>query len=473
MKTLPRSVFSFTSTKKITLISSAGGADERDELCPSMYSFHSSLEEKNQLLFTLTQYGIETTVDRSRKKDRIREWIESSAITEETEEESEGDDLSDKEEMDMRGKHFPEKRESTKGPIREIERQKGSVTKKQKLKQAKPMGFATPKPIERKNPFAPKVAKEREAIAQSASFPNGDPNLGIKLIGADNFALPEVTDFHKSQTESYPASGILDHYEARKNRNNPSGTESPRESPAKIVVSSGKSGPNRSSRSRGPLQEMQSNVKPFTDSTTKIVNKSLANGGTGNGSTPSTMNSFPRRSSVIGNALSPVRDQNEGQILIPDRVAVETSYKPTSPQVPARKHRSQTATLPVLQPTDAGVKSVQPRRSQTTVLPAISNTAPLQPINPLTMSVASQLVMQSFNSLQSMNVALPMVQNEDAVAVTSDVKADRQMVEQHSRNYGKDVYEHYGISQGVVVKVISEGGRHRGSSGSGSRSVSN
>nr|CAD7587372.1 unnamed protein product [Timema genevievae] len=62
-----------------------GGED--DGLCPSMYSFHSSLEEKNKLLFTLTQYGIETTVDRSAKKDRIRDWIQSSVIDEEEEDE--------------------------------------------------------------------------------------------------------------------------------------------------------------------------------------------------------------------------------------------------------------------------------------------------------------------------------------------------------------------------------------------------
>lgn len=63
-----------------------GLSAEDDGLCPSMYSFHSSPEEKNKLLFTLTQYGIETTVDRSAKKDRIREWIQSSVIEEEDEE---------------------------------------------------------------------------------------------------------------------------------------------------------------------------------------------------------------------------------------------------------------------------------------------------------------------------------------------------------------------------------------------------
>jgi len=59
------------------------------ELCPSMYSYHSSPEEKNKLLATLTQYGVETTVDRGGKKDRIHQWIQSSAIQEEEEEEPE------------------------------------------------------------------------------------------------------------------------------------------------------------------------------------------------------------------------------------------------------------------------------------------------------------------------------------------------------------------------------------------------
>jgi serine/threonine-protein kinase SBK len=63
-----------------------------------MYSFHSSVEEKNQLLFTLTQYGIETTVDRSAKKDRIRDWIQASVITEAPEDENEEEDKEEEEE---------------------------------------------------------------------------------------------------------------------------------------------------------------------------------------------------------------------------------------------------------------------------------------------------------------------------------------------------------------------------------------
>uniref|UniRef100_A0A1L8DKT9 Putative serine/threonine protein kinase n=1 Tax=Nyssomyia neivai TaxID=330878 RepID=A0A1L8DKT9_9DIPT len=65
-------------------------SNEPDELCPSMYSFHSSPEEKNKLLFALAEAGIETTVDRVAKKARIRDWIQSSVITEEDEEDDSG-----------------------------------------------------------------------------------------------------------------------------------------------------------------------------------------------------------------------------------------------------------------------------------------------------------------------------------------------------------------------------------------------
>lgn len=65
---------------------------EDEGLCPSMYSFHSSPEEKNKLLFSLTQYGLETTVDRVAKKDRIRQWIQNSVIEEDDEYEEEIDE---------------------------------------------------------------------------------------------------------------------------------------------------------------------------------------------------------------------------------------------------------------------------------------------------------------------------------------------------------------------------------------------
>lgn len=60
---------------------------EIDELCPSMYSFHSDINEKNKLLHIFYEAGIETTVDRVAKKERIRQWIQNSVINEEDENE--------------------------------------------------------------------------------------------------------------------------------------------------------------------------------------------------------------------------------------------------------------------------------------------------------------------------------------------------------------------------------------------------
>lgn len=73
----------------------AATANEPDELCASMYSFHSSPEEKNKILFALAQHGIETTVDRVAKKKRIRDWIQESVIQEDDEEEEEEEDDTD------------------------------------------------------------------------------------------------------------------------------------------------------------------------------------------------------------------------------------------------------------------------------------------------------------------------------------------------------------------------------------------
>nr|XP_021184136.2 serine/threonine-protein kinase meng-po isoform X1 [Helicoverpa armigera] len=61
--------------------------EDIDELCPSMYSFHSDPNEKNILLKHFRDNGIETTVDRQAKKQRIRDWIQNSVIEEVDEEE--------------------------------------------------------------------------------------------------------------------------------------------------------------------------------------------------------------------------------------------------------------------------------------------------------------------------------------------------------------------------------------------------
>ena len=187
-----------------------------------MYSFHSSVEEKNQLLYTLTRYGIETTVDRSKKKDRIREWIQSSAIVEENEEESELEDFDEEEEeeeQNMKGRHFPERRQSvgttkkTKGTnIEQTPKKNGSSTNQKSrvdraelLNKNNSLSIVSSKPIERKNPFAPQVAEERKTVAKFASFPNGDPNLAFQGNGIESIVNTRLTENHlpinKSNTE--------------------------------------------------------------------------------------------------------------------------------------------------------------------------------------------------------------------------------------------------------------------------------
>jgi serine/threonine-protein kinase SBK len=90
------------------LLSLPDNSPEDEGLCPSMYSFHSSVEEKNKLLFTLTQYGIEMTVDRRAKKTRIQDWIQASVIAEVPEDEEEEEDMEEedrqKEREAMEGK---------------------------------------------------------------------------------------------------------------------------------------------------------------------------------------------------------------------------------------------------------------------------------------------------------------------------------------------------------------------------------
>lgn len=218
-------------------ITIAGGADERDELSPSMYSFHSSLEEKNQLLYTLTQYGIETTVDRTRKKDRIREWIQSSAIAEENEEESDVEELerangaSDMDEDgSMKGRHFPERRPSgrtveasptppsVKSRAEHIgESAQGSNGTSGKARRTNTIinsnhrAARTMKRMERRNPFAPQVARERHAVARFASFPNGDPSLGIPndpAIAAEN--ARKMAELEREQLLIRSAGNITD-----------------------------------------------------------------------------------------------------------------------------------------------------------------------------------------------------------------------------------------------------------------------
>ncbi|XP_043283935.1 putative serine/threonine-protein kinase YPL150W [Venturia canescens] len=486
-----------------------GGAEERDELSPSMYSFHSSLEEKNQLLFTLTQYGIETTVDRTRKKDRIREWIESSAIAEENEEESEGEEAAERlngnseveeEEVNMKGRHFPERRPSSRAI--ESSSSKASSKKNSSLTRArenrggeeseeKKNGVAsgkarraqtiltsnhraarTLKHMERRNPFAPQVAQERHAVARFGSFPNGDPNLAISsersAIVSENAA--KLAELEKEQMLIRSAGSIHDRV-GNPGINQPIAMglverrDSTRNSPIKKVPGSEDSGHENGSLVRN---EQERSSVPREQTNVKILDQRA-----------------PNESFVYEN---------------------QPSLK--NPQAPTRKHRAQTAPFPKLAPgqspqTDIFQGEVFPSRSlpviplsvaaqsateTTSIVPTsipnhVNNNANNynnnnnngslnNQNNPLTMTVASHLVMQSFNTLQAMNTV--------PKTMTSDKQSTRNreptgVAREQPPNiypYGKDAYEHYGASQ-RGASVTRHDLPRQSSTGSGSRSVSN
>lgn len=95
------------------------GSAEDDGLCPSMYSFHSSPEEKDKLLNTLAEYGLETTVDRTAKKDRIKEWIQSSVVEEEEEDElmDDVDERVERDAMDRKREELRRERGSSEATV--------------------------------------------------------------------------------------------------------------------------------------------------------------------------------------------------------------------------------------------------------------------------------------------------------------------------------------------------------------------
>lgn len=61
----------------------------------SFQSVHSNAVEKNRILYTLLQHGVETTVDRTQKNSRIINWI-----NQQTADEKDSNDENDSEEED-------------------------------------------------------------------------------------------------------------------------------------------------------------------------------------------------------------------------------------------------------------------------------------------------------------------------------------------------------------------------------------
>ncbi|XP_076752885.1 uncharacterized protein LOC143424608 [Xylocopa sonorina] len=487
-----------------------GGADERDELCPSMYSFHSSVEEKNQLLHTLTTYGIETTVDRAKKKDRIREWIQASAIVEEYEEDE--SDLNedvrvyedeDEEPSSMKGRHFPETR-----PVIKYEHRKhrnrthaSSTRKRQPVKR---------QPTERKIPFAPQVAEERETIARFASFPNGDPNWASLNNGTTGNAMPPLA-FVPLKADSIvedqktPANGQL---------LNNSPASSLNTSQDDSIPTSG--GPGYKSSLTHPQQERTTELANSHDyqDQTAVPRVDPA----GDQSLPRSPQIPARRhrpqtgpfpatpaSPMLNGSRTEARSQTaqlEGRSTDRASVADGQSLARGESSTPRAEHRSAAQSMSRVENQSGAALPPFPVarvEDQSGIVPQPATT------NPLTMSVASHFVMQSFNAMQAFNVVnagdagnptmMPgqvaskaSAQTNSASSTPSKMSSPKNSPNgtpvrtstppKHKTNnrveetifYGKDPFEHYGIAQGAILR--SEAVR-RGSLESGNRSASN
>nr|XP_012230073.1 PREDICTED: serine/threonine-protein kinase 10 [Linepithema humile] len=452
-----------------------GGADERDELCPSMYSFHSSLEEKNQLLHTLTTYGIETTVDRSKKKDRIRQWIQASAIVEENEgdesdtyEDSEfyEDEDNESDETDpvpMRGRHFPERRPSA--ATNDRRKRRGSTASKNKV----PV-----KPVERKIPFAPQVAEERETVARFASFPNGDPNLAVRN-GSDQSRDTSAASINVISDVSPSTNGRSVKDPARTNVNNSQDESLERatlpikQSPPKIAAGAPDSGNKVAPMSpQIPARKNRAHTAPFSDVR----------------SSEKQAESSARRTQSAAVLQTPEAED-------PPRTKTSASPHPSAgrashPSVAALSvSRTARSAAPPVGRADRGAAASATGNAETQppsgVPPARVESSPpvvaqiTMPTN--AMSAASHLVMQSFNTLQDI-AANHQVSSGTPSSTTSpassssNVSKPGQRIEERTVAYGKDAYAHYGIAHGAILPMRVNVVR-QDSAGSGSRSVSN
>ncbi|XP_012522129.2 serine/threonine-protein kinase ppk1 [Monomorium pharaonis] len=433
-----------------------GGADERDELCPSMYSFHSSLEEKNQLLRTLTTYGIETTVDRSKKKDRIREWIQASAIVEENEEdesdiyedsefyededrENDGNGSEEVESVSMRGRHFPERRPAAVTSADPRRRRGSRAASRRVASKNRP-------PVERKVPFAPQVAEERETIARFASFPNGDPKLAAAMRNGGD--LPATSANHvtadapttttaANNFSSNPPQSTAPSVNQNSRDESPSTAAVPvKRSPPKTATGIPDGGGRTAPMSpQIPARKNRAHTAPFSDTRTSAESRA----------------ELARRaqSATVLRTSETTEDQPRASAKHP------VSPYPVTGRAPARS----------IGPSAARASDRAP------AVPITSNASPAEaqpPGNAGRIEVSSQIPTSAVSHVATQSYTGTL----QASSSSSTSKPGQGRAEAVNVAYGKDAYQHYGIAQGVILPMRVNTVR-QDSTGSGSRSVSN
>lgn len=480
-----------------------------------MYSFHSSLEEKNQLLHTLTTYGIETTVDRAKKRDRIREWIQSSAIVEENEEDesdmyedsefyededNDGNESEETEPVSMRGRHFPERRPSA--ATHEPRRKRAS--------RSAPTNRAPAKMVERKIPFAPQVAEERETFARFASFPNGDPSLAVVGNGSDrsrDFSATSPNATPDVSTNSSAASNVrapLPSANGRIVRDTtqtnaissqddtsliapmttatfPSNKQSPPRTTSSVRATTGSAANDAVTRvlptsPRIPARKGRAHTAPFSDARS-AENLEIGSARRAQSAT------LPRSPEVDGPPLppraAPMKTTSSSASGHPMTVRADGHPTVATLSTPRTARPTAAAALPVVRAaapiTGAGSAILVEPVAPNNVLPARVEGSP--PVANAQIAqgaklAATHLVTQNFNAQHGVagGTALPAVSPMSSSSSLS--RTGQRAVEEPIVAYGKDAYEHYGIAQGAILPMRVNNVR-QDSTGSGSRSASN
>ncbi|XP_029175064.1 hormonally up-regulated neu tumor-associated kinase homolog A [Nylanderia fulva] len=468
-----------------------GGADERDELCPSMYSFHSSLEEKNQLLHTLTTYGIETTVDHSKKKDRIREWIQASTIDEETEgdesdmcedsefyEDEDGDESEEAEPVPMRGRHFPERRPSA--TTKDLRNRRDSRVGPARRVASK--NKVAVKPVERKIPFAPQVAEERETIARFASFPNGDPSLAAAVRNGSDLTDVTTSDV-SSTTNNLPPGDLRAPPVLSANGQNARvsakiNVDSPRD---ELPISAEQSSPKITSGDPDPVKARAESRVPMSPQIP--VRKNRAHTAPfADARSPENRSRDPTRRAQSASVLPAPETKSENpSSQMSTKTSTRTSSHPmtfrTDSTVVTSSRAARSAVPPAVRtdrasamPMTGNAILAEPQHPNNALPSRVESSSQITtPTNAFAMSTASHLAMQSFNALQSIagTSSSPSPANSSL-----NVNKPVHQIEAVTMTYGKDAYEHYGIAQGVLlpkrINIVRQD-----STGSGNRSASN
>lgn len=179
---------------KVGIEKSNEAAAEDEGLCPSMYSYHSSPEEKNKLLYTLTQYGLETTVDRTAKKDRIRQWIQASVI----EEEDEGEKVHESHNL-TEGERLKER-----GPISDKRvKRHASVSTKTNTVYTPPIDPRVPLEQQQRSRTATKPVNDTTPVKTVATQSNGTAKQPGTMKHGINVQIPQTSTMFSDKNTNH------------------------------------------------------------------------------------------------------------------------------------------------------------------------------------------------------------------------------------------------------------------------------